>query len=413
MAQYLNSFAEYSTWNCLFANIIDQIPNRLFHQKFDVIILHYSFLANYRFLPDPKKWEHKIDKIANLQAKVKVALPQDEYLFFDRLYELFKSLQVDIIGTTLTKEHDIKKLYLKNKEFQPQVIKLLTGYFDQKLMRNLKNAPLPINQRNLDIVYRARKIEYFCGEHGDQKSRLADFFRSYCESKGLKSDIKNTDDLNSKKDNVLIGHDWYKFLMSSKAILGCEGGSSLLDVDGSIRGKILRYLKDFPNASFSEVKENCFNKEDYNIENFALGPRHLEAVLTKTVQVLIEGDYNAILVPWKHYLPLKKDFSNSEQILKYLDDSEFCQKMVDITYEELTQNKKLLYENLVGKLNNQIQNLIKRSESNNQNINHLTKFKLRNHPQLIKGEFRAIIKSILLKFFHPQRLTKILKLNRV
>ena len=42
---------------------------------------------------------------------------------------------------------------------------------------------------------------------------------------------------------------------------------------------------------------------------FAISPRHLEAVVTKTAQVLVEGSYSGVLEPERHYIPVRRDFS--------------------------------------------------------------------------------------------------------
>lgn len=36
--------------------------------------------------------------------------------------------------------------------------------------------------------------------------------------------------------------------------------------------------------------------------------------MMRTAQVLLEGYYNGIFEPWKHYIPIKKDCSNLDQV---------------------------------------------------------------------------------------------------
>jgi hypothetical protein len=43
----------------------------------------------------------------------------------------------------------------------------------------------------------------------------------------------------------------------------------------------------------------------------------------KTDQVLLKGEYRGVLEPWKHYLPMERDFSNFDEIMNFiLDDAE-------------------------------------------------------------------------------------------
>ena len=51
---------------------------------------------------------------------------------------------------------------------------------------------------------------------------------------------------------------------------------------------------------------------------FTVTPRHFEAIITKTCQVLLEGHYKGVLVPERHFIPLKPDWSNLEHILEKL-----------------------------------------------------------------------------------------------
>ena len=71
---------------------------------------------------------------------------------------------------------------------------------------------------------------------------------------------------------------------------------------------------------------NCFPGLDYNIHSL-LSPRHFEAAITKTLQILVEGKYENIFIPGIHYLELK-DFSNINNIIELLHDTNYCQKLL-------------------------------------------------------------------------------------
>ena len=105
------------------------------------------------------------------------------------------------------------------------------------------------------------------------------------------------------------------FSPSCKYTLGVEGGASVHDPDGAFHEASLRYLAEHPEASFEEVEANCFPGVDGGIAYYAISPRHLEACATRTAQVLIEGSYNGILRPGEHYLELRRDFSNLDEVL--------------------------------------------------------------------------------------------------
>ena len=44
-------------------------------------------------------------------------------------------------------------------------------------------------------------------------------------------------------------------------------------------------------------------------------PRSFEAIAMKTVQVMYPGKYSGILEPWRHYIPINRDFSNLNEVI--------------------------------------------------------------------------------------------------
>ena len=78
-----------------------------------------------------------------------------------------------------------------------------------------------------------------------------------------------------------------------------------------------------------------------------ISPRCFEAAALRTAMVLFEGEYSGVLEPWRHYLPLKKDFSNFEEVLAALRDDAGLQRLVDRTFEEVASNPKHSYQTFV------------------------------------------------------------------
>jgi hypothetical protein len=68
---------------------------------------------------------------------------------------------------------------------------------------------------------------------------------------------------------------------------------------------------------------------------FAISPRHLEAVITKTAQVLVEGRYSGVLEPDRHYIPVRRDFSNLDEALERLHDLEAVEAMTERAYQDV------------------------------------------------------------------------------
>jgi len=47
----------------------------------------------------------------------------------------------------------------------------------------------------------------------------------------------------------------------------------------------------------------------------------MEAASVGTPQILMEGRYNDILIPWRHFVPVKRDLSDLNEALEQLQDS--------------------------------------------------------------------------------------------
>ncbi len=65
----------------------------------------------------------------------------------------------------------------------------------------------------------------------------------------------------------------------------------------------------------------------------AISSRHFEAIGTKTVQIMMKGRYNDILVPGEHFISLNEDFSNIDDVMARFSDLDHCQKLVDAAHQ--------------------------------------------------------------------------------
>jgi hypothetical protein len=122
--------------------------------------------------------------------------------------------------------------------------------------------------------------------------------------------------------------------MSGRAVIGSESGSSVLDARGEIQRRISRLLAEQPGLAFDEVDAQMPSGWD-SYAFFAISPRHLEAVITKTAQVLVEGRYSGVLEPERHYIPLRRDLSNLDEALERLRDVEAVEAMTERAYRDV------------------------------------------------------------------------------
>ena len=72
-----------------------------------------------------------------------------------------------------------------------------------------------------------------------------------------------------------------------------------------------------------------------NIHLNTISPRAFEAICLGTALVLFPGHYSGILQPWRHYIPLAKDFSNIEEVVDCLTDLPFLERLTQTAYDEI------------------------------------------------------------------------------
>ena len=297
----------------------------------DAIVLHTTFLA-LRWIDGFETRRARSAWIGEARC-TKLALPQDDYDHAETLDGWLEELGVDAVLTALP-EH-ASTLYPRTSR-RAEIVKVLTGYVDEDVVRR-RPRPRPLAERPLDVVYRATKLPFWFGSHGQLKHDVGAAADTAARRIGLRADIS------MDPGDAIVGGAWLDFLASGVTVVGCETGSSALDRAGELRRRVSELLREDPNRSFAEVSRHLpAGWDDHRF--FALGPRHLEAATTGTAQVLVEGEYDGVLEPNRHYLPVRRDLSDLEDALARATDAEALQPFADAAYEELCLSEKYSYQ---------------------------------------------------------------------
>ncbi len=317
----------------VYANAIRRIPGTIRRMRFDAIVLHNTFLAmrwNNQF--STFTWEHRW--VADHPAP-KLAMPQDEYDHSELLDQWLAAWGVSVVFTNFDERHRRALLYpLTSKTAQFQ--RCFTGYIDEDAVSRMTSIGRPLAERGVDIVYRAQNLPYFFGSHGRLKSLVAEIVSPAATQRGLSVDIS------TRPQDTILGDAWLEFIASSRGVLGVESGSSVLDRRGEIRSAVQRMLAAEPDLTFEEVSVRLPKDWD-SYRFFALGPRHFEAVVSRTAQLLVEGSYEGVLLSERHYVPLKRDWSNLDETFDRLQDPKRLQEIVDCAYEEIYRSGRYSY----------------------------------------------------------------------
>jgi hypothetical protein len=307
---------------------------------FDVIVLHTTLLC-LRWAPEllaRLKWDLRWLRHC---AALKIAMPQDEYDHAEVLDEWLQEMRVSVVCSNFDERY--RPLLYPRLRYQARFLECLTGYIDEATAVRIAPRLRPAGERSLDLVYRAAHLPYWFGSQGQLKHDIADVVLRRAEQLGLRCDIS------TRPQDTITSDHWFDFLASSRAIIGCESGSSVLDRRGEIQARLRWLLLKEPGLSFTEASRRLpAGWDDYRF--FAIGPRHLEAVITRTAQLLVEGEYDGILQANRHYIPLRRDLGNLDEALHMVRDATLLDAMTLRAYEDLYLSGRYTYATLAGRL---------------------------------------------------------------
>jgi len=282
----------------------------------------------------------KVISLKGMDAR-KVALPQDEFINTDILCDFINEMALDVVFS-VAPSSEWPKIYSTVDRSKVQFYQVLPGYLDEKVLEKIERLEQIPHERTIDIGYRTAGRPYpWFGRHGYLKQKVAEVILESGPQKGL------TIDISTSNEEPILGDQWYDFLLRCKYTIGTEGGTSILDLDGSIHKKTTDYIASHPEASFKEVEAACFPNLDGTFKLFAISPRHLEACAVKTCQILTTGEYNGILEPGRHYIELKSDFSNLEQVLDLIEEDKMRAELTEQAYEEIVASGRYTYKEFV------------------------------------------------------------------
>ena len=335
----LEAFEDYSDARCFFLNLaVRRDPWWLRRVRFDAIVFHTTFLST-RW--NPPSFRRELERAGRLKGRGRtaVALPQDEFLRSRMVESFAESFGVDHIFS-VGPPSSWAQLY-PNLEGRVEISQVLTGYLHPRTLSRIERIVESTSERPVDIGYRAWSAEPWLGRHGALKVGIADAVERAATARGMRVDIS------TRASDTLTADDWYRFLASCKYTIGVEGGASVHDADGTVKECSDRYVSMHPDAALDEVEAACFPGRDGEIDYRAISPRHLECCATRTCQVLVDGEYNGILRPGRHYIPLRADLSNLDQVLDAVQADADRERLVEAAYEDVVASGAYTYERLV------------------------------------------------------------------
>jgi len=234
-----------------------------------------------------------------------------------------------------------EETYLKYTKV-PRLVYCLPGYVSDAILAAPRKYYKPEERRTTDVGYRGRKLEYYMGRGAQEKYEIATNFKEKANGLGLKLDIE------AEEAKRIYGEKWYQFIGNCRSLLGVEAGVSIFDVEDVVYKRYQRLIASNPRISFEEMsKQLGFKEWEDRIYYRTISPRHFEAAAFRVSQILFEGSYSGIMEPMVHYIPLKKDFSNFDEVIKMFKNAALRKKVTDNAYNDLIASGLHTYKRFV------------------------------------------------------------------
>lgn len=332
--EHVNAFERYSQFDIWKVNTEFGFPEGLHELDFSALVLHYSLFGTWPYMLNEKF----LNYIEQSRA-YKIAFFQDEHRFCQARFAFINRYKIDCIYTLLEPQyfHLVYQKYTKAEK----LIYTLPGYVSDDLIALGQMMSKPDKNRIIDIGYRGRRLSFYMGKGGQEKHEIAVSFLQ--RSNGLNSRI----DIETDEQRRIYGKPWYRFLADCRAVLGVEAGASIFDLEDKVRIECERLLSEYPRISFNEVSKKVLQPWEGNVPYRTISPRHFEAAAFRVCQILFEGNYSEVMQPMVHYIPLRKDFSNFEDVTRMSKNHKFRSELTENAYRELIASGNYSYQRFI------------------------------------------------------------------
>jgi hypothetical protein len=296
---------------------------------YDVIVFFWSCLWFWGM----SIHEEAAQNIARSRA-LKILFLQDEYRTVRINNRRAAKLGVQIVFSCVA-EKDFHVFYPRSEIPTLQAVyPVLTGYVPEYMERL---SPSPFETRPVDIGYRGRVMSFHLGDLAREKLTIAQQFERVACERGFTADIS------VREEDRYYGRQWQQFLESCKFVLGTESGASVIDFSGELELRCATYAETHPRAGYEQVRERFLADVHGGVVIQTISPRIFESVAHGNVQVLHEGAYAGMLRPDEHFISVKKDYSNIDEVVERMRDVAFCRRLRDNAYHDLIASGKYSY----------------------------------------------------------------------
>jgi hypothetical protein len=319
---YLTALSRYGDCDVTYLHVTHGADVVVDLSDYDVVFNNYCA----RLCFEGYVCESYLKKLKNFNG-LKVISVQDVY---DRTYVLRQAIRDYGFHVVLVSAPDDSFDYLFDLQAFPNVTfrSTLTGFCpEQDMTAGVEIKPL--KDRAITLAYRGRDIGPRYGTLGFLKYEIGRVGAAACIKAGIPHDIA------MDEDSRIYGQDWYAFIASTRAMLGTDSGSNVVDFDGSIETHFKRLKEELGRNLPYETHLPFVAERETHITMSEASPRMFECAAMRTAMVSLRGHYSGVMQAEIHYIPLERDFSNLDSVLDRLNDLDALEAMTQRAYEDL------------------------------------------------------------------------------
>jgi hypothetical protein len=333
VTDHIEAFGHYSRFPVREVNTDLGFPPALAEVPIGAVVLHYSLFHTTGYKLD-EGFRHFL---ADTNA-YKIAFFQDEYHFCRQRFAFLNQYDFDCVFTCL-EPSEFGKVYGRHTRV-PKLVSNLPGYASQTMIDAASRFALPDERRPIDVGYRGRSLAPYMGRAALEKGEIATRFEALAADSALNIDVT------AREGDRMYGDDWWRFLGSCRGTLGVESGVSVFDLEDEAHREYQRRLRQGP-VSIEQLEQGPQGRLEGNVYLRTASPRHFEAAAFEVCQILYEGRYSEVMEPMVHYLPLRKDFSNLDEVLRAFGDSEVRRRIIANARRDLIDSGRWSYERFI------------------------------------------------------------------
>lgn len=321
--EHVDAIVSNSAFTITAVNTEYGFPRVLERTQFQAVILHWSLFGTENYLLPPPF----LDLLTRHAGAFRGAFFQDEMQNTRQRYAFINAFELDCVWTLLDPAH-WPAVYQKYTRAR-RLVYTLTGFVGDAMLKAAGRFAKPDAERSIDVGYRARRLPRWMGRGALEKAEIGETFKQRAAGSGLRLDIE------LDEGHRLYGNAWHQFLGDSRSVLGVESGVSVFDADGTLREELGRRGPGTPSFDEATFVREVLDPREEVIPYRTVSPRHFEAAAFRCLQVLYEGTYSGVLTPGKHYVPLRKDWSNFDDVLAVLRDAARRTEITNAAYDDL------------------------------------------------------------------------------